>query len=156
MIRRSFSSKSPLTVKPLYTTLVRQILETVSPVWNPHMQKDIAELDKIQHRAERLCDPRITFQDLSQRRFRADMCETYKILHHEYRLEPDKFFTLSDDNLRGHNFKLSKQRSRTYIRKNYFSNRVVNAWNKLDNKTVNANNLSTFKERLELGADARA
>ena len=84
------------------------------------------------------------------------MCETYKILYHEYRLEPDKFFTLSDDNLRGHCFKLSEQRSRSDIRKNYFSNRVVNAWNKLDDKTVNANNLSTFKELLEQAADARA
>ena len=31
MIRRSFSNKSHLTVIPLYTTLVRPILETVSP-----------------------------------------------------------------------------------------------------------------------------
>ena len=66
------------------------------------MLKDIVELDKIQHRAERLCDARITFQNLSQRRLRAEMCETYKILHHEYSLKSDKFFTLSDDNLRGH------------------------------------------------------
>ena len=53
------------------------------------MQKDIAELDKIKHRAVRLCDPMITFQDLSQRRFRANMCERYKILDHLYRLKPE-------------------------------------------------------------------
>ena len=119
MICRSFSNKNHFTVKPLYTTIVRPILETVSPAWNPYMQEDIAK------RAERLCDPRIMFQDLSQRRLRADMCEMYKILYHEYRIEPDKFFTLSDDNLRGHSFKLSKQRSRTDLRKNNLSNKVV-------------------------------
>ena len=84
------------------------------------------------------------------------MCETYKILNHEYKLSPHDFFELSEDNLRGHNLKLSKQRFRTDIRRNFFSNRVVNEWNNLDNKTVTANNLCTFKERLELGADARA
>ena len=77
-------------------------------------------------------------------------------LNRQYELNPDNFFTLSEDNLRGHSFKLSKHSSRTDIRKNYFSNRVVNEWNKLDDTTVTANNLSTFKERLELGADARA
>ena len=156
MIRRCFSNKSYLTIKPLYTTLVRPILESVSTAWNPSLQRDITELDKIQSRAEKLCTPRIKFQDLSERRRRADMCETYKILNHEYKLNPRDFFELSDDDLRGHNLKLSKQRSRTDIRRNFFSNRVVNEWNNLDNKTVPANNLCTFKERLELGADARA
>ena len=156
MIRRCFSNKSQLTVKPLYTTLVRPILETVSSAWSPYTQKDIAELDKIQHRAERLCEPRIHFQDLSERRDRVDMCETYKILNREYKLNPNDFFELGVDNLRGHDLKLVKQRSRTDIRRHFFSNRVVNKWNKLSNKVITANNISTFKERLELGADARA
>ena len=156
MIRRSFSNKSHLTIIPLYTTLVRPILETVSPAWSPHTQKDIYELDKIQRRAERLCDPRIKFQDLSERRARADICETYKILHRDYKLNPSDFFTLSEDNRRGHDLKLVKQRSCTDIRKHFFSNRVINQWNKLSNDVITANNISTFKERLELGADARA
>ena len=70
------------------------------------MQTDTAELDKIQHRVERLWDPKITFRDLSQWRFRADMCETYKILHYEYGPNPDN--ALNDNFLRGYSFKLLK------------------------------------------------
>ena len=84
------------------------------------------------------------------------MCETFKILNRKYKIDPSDFFELCDDNRRGHSLKLAKERSRTDIRRNFFSNRVVNYWNNLDNETVTANTVSTFKERLELGADARA
>ena len=53
MIRRCFSNKSADTIKPLYTTLVRPISKTVSSAWNPWLHKDISELDRIQHRAEK-------------------------------------------------------------------------------------------------------
>ena len=61
MMRRSFSNKSPFTVNPLNTTLVRPILESVAPAWNPHLQKDIAELDKLEPSTESHCNQRITF-----------------------------------------------------------------------------------------------
>ena len=120
------------------------------------LHSDIAELDTIQHRAEKLGNPRIRFQNLSERRLRTDMCETFKILNRKYKIDPRDFFELCGDNRRGHSLKLAKKRSSTDIRRNLFSHRVVNYWNNLDNETVTANSVSTFKERLELGADARA
>ena len=125
-------------------------MESVSPAWNPHLQKDIAELDKRSHRVERLCDPRITFEALSQRRLRADMCETYKIPHHEYRLDSDKFFTLSDDPLA-----TASSYQDSGVVRIYTKELLLIEWS-TRGKTVTANNLSTFKERLGLGADERA
>ena len=113
-------------------------------------------MDKIQRRAEKLCTFRIKFQDLSERRRRVGMCKTHKTFNYEYKLNPRDFFKRCHGNIRGHSLKLVKQRSRTEIRSNFFSNRVVNEWNNLANKTVTANYFCTFKERLEQDADARA
>ena len=44
-------------------------------------------------------------------------------------------FTLSTNVTRGHNFKLSKDHNRLDVRKNSFSQRVVNTWNSLKYET---------------------
>ena len=78
------------------------------------------------------------------------MRETYKLLNKDYKVNPEQFFQLNQDRLRGHSKKIHKQRSRTEIRRQFFSNRVVDAWNELDENIVNAKKVATFKTRLEL------
>ena len=78
------------------------------------------------------------------------MRETYKLLNNNYKVNPDIFFKLKQDNLRGHSMKVHKQRTRTEIRRQFFTNRVVDAWNDLDENIVNAQKVATFKTRLEL------
>ena len=126
MIRHCFSNKTDITIKPLYTTLVVPILESVFTAWSPSTQRDIIELEKIQRRAEKLFTPRIKFKDLSERRRRADMCEIYKTLNHEYKFNPLDFFELCDDSLCGRDFEFVKQRSRMDIRSNLFCYQVAN------------------------------
>ena len=46
------------------------------------------------------------------------------------------YFKQPAHELRGHSQKLMKQYSRTDIRKNYFSSRVVDIWNNLQDTTV--------------------
>ncbi len=41
MIKRCFTNRSPTVFRQLYCGLVRLILETNSPVWNPWLKKDI-------------------------------------------------------------------------------------------------------------------
>jgi hypothetical protein len=50
----------------------------------------------------------------------------------------------------GHNFKLTKHFARTDVRKNFFSNRVVNYWNDLPSAVVSAPTLDSFKRRLQI------
>ena len=150
MIRRCFTNHSPVVVRNLYCGLVRPILETNSPAWNPWLKKDIECLDKVQRKCERLCSQDLHLQPLAQRRLKADMRETYKLLHGHYKTDTSSMFTLSErSGLRGHELKLAKESSRTEVRHQFFSNRVVNAWNGLDESTVMAPSLDIFKTRLE-------
>ena len=54
LLRRSFSqSNSVSTKKMLYIALVRSRLLYASPVWRPHLIKDIRQLERIQRRASK-------------------------------------------------------------------------------------------------------
>ena len=46
---------------------------------------------------------------------------------------------------RGHDLKIFKQRARLNVRKFFFSNRVVDEWNNLPAKAVNAISVNSFK-----------
>ena len=50
---------------------------------------------------------------------------------------------------RGHSMKLKKDQFRLNIRGHFFSLRVVNLWNALQEETVTAKNLNIFKNRLD-------
>ena len=50
---------------------------------------------------------------------------------------------------RGHPLKLNKNRVRTDLRQHFFSERVINTWNKLDGDIVCSASLNIFKSHLE-------
>ena len=76
--------------------------------------------------------------------------ETYKILHHKYKLNPDSLFIRPNRDLRGHEFKLHRETVNTDIRKNFFTNRVIDKWNNLPAETVAAPREDTFKKKLRV------
>ena len=87
---------------------------------------------------------------LEDRRDRGDMIEVFKIVKGLDKLEQNKFFALEGTGrTRGHRFKLSKSRSRLEIRKNFFSQRVVNQWNELPDSVVEAESVNCFKNRCD-------
>jgi len=56
-----------------------------------------------------------------------DLIETFKILKQHLLIDSTKLFTLSPINFtRGHNFKLSKPKSRLLVRSKYFTDRIIN------------------------------
>ena len=65
-----------------------------------------------------------------------------------HKTNTDNLFKLNTSITRGHNFKLTKHFARTDVRKNFFSNRVVNYWNDLPSAVVSAPTLDSFKRRL--------
>jgi len=120
------------------------MLEYCIQAWSPHLKKDKSCLETVQRRATRIVKglkklpyetrlKRLVLYSLERRRLRGDLIETFKILTGKEHIDPSTFFRLADvtTGLRGHSLKLFKLRCRTTVRQNFFSQRIVNEWNKL-------------------------
>ena len=74
------------------------------------------------------------------------MITTFKMLHDMIDTDSKVFFERSTSVTRGHNLKLFKYASSSCLRKNYFSNRVINEWNNLPATIVNAKSVIEFEK----------
>ena len=70
----------------------------------------------------------LEFSSLEERRVRGDLIETFKLLKGIAKLDYSIFFELFVDcKVRGHTYKIVKNSFRLDVRKNFFSNRVMDA-----------------------------
>lgn len=103
-LHRSFKFKEITTMKTIYKYIIRPHLDYASPIWNPHLLKDINLLEGVQRRFTRLIPeisnlsyPRrlaaIKLKTLEERRRRADLIETYKIFKGLTKIDPNYLFT---------------------------------------------------------------
>ena len=61
-----------------------------------------------------------------------------------------QFFSLSNNpHLRGHSLKLFKVHVKSTARQNWFSQRVIDLWNKLPQSVIDAPSVNSFKNRLD-------
>ena len=95
---------------------------------------------------ERLVE--IGLPTLEYRRERTDVIQVYKLLNKIDVTSYDLLKVREATVTRGHNLKLFKPRSRTSVRKNAFSHRVIDNWNSLTTEVVQAPTLNAFKSRL--------
>jgi len=117
-------------------------------------------LERIQHRFTRMVpglkqlpyDQRLealNLWTLEERRVRADLIEVYKIINGLSAVPFESFFQLdANTRTRGHSVKLKKKSFHTELRQHFFSERVINLWNSLDEETVTASSLNSFKNNL--------
>ena len=93
---------------------------------------------------------RLNLWTLEERRNRADLIELFKMYKGLSGIKLESMFEPSTDSrTRGHSLKLKKHRSRLDLRKYFFSERVVNRWNDLEEVTVSATTINMFKPRLQ-------
>ena len=160
MIKRNIVFRSKLVVIKLYKALVRLRLEYCVQAWSPYVKKEIMMLERVQRRATRLIEGfkkhdyetrlrKTGLISLEKRRVRGDPIQVFKMFKGFEKIDYSKFFKLSGNDTRGHSYKLEKSRSRSERRKNFFSQRVVNAWNKLPQQVVDAETKDCFKNRLD-------
>jgi hypothetical protein len=161
MIKRNITCKNKNVITKLYKSLVRPILEYCVQVWRPHLRKDIDKMERVQHRATRMMEEckGLCYEDrlkvtglmsLEDRRTRGDMIEVFKIIKGINKSDMSNWFQLANsDRTRGHKFKLVKRGSKRDIRKNFFSQRVVNDWNRLPEEVVEADTVNSFKNRYD-------
>lgn len=161
LIKATFSCIDGDTLPRLFTTLVRPHLEYGNIIWHPRHRIDKLQIEKIQRRATKLIPhlKHLPYEERLQvlklpsldfRRHRGDMIQVYKIMNGLDRLDPELFFQRAEGRCtRGHKDKLLMHHSRLEIRKNVFSQRIVQDWNSLSELTVAATTLNIFKSRLD-------
>jgi hypothetical protein len=160
MIKRNFAYRSKEVILKLYKSLVRPHLDYAMPAWSPYMEKDKKMIEKVQARATKLIPSlqHLSYEDrlsqlhlttLEKRRQRGDLIQTYRIMNQIDKINPDTMFKNAEyQGTRGHTQKLAKTRPRLDIRKHFYSQRVVDSWNKMTESAVQAPTLLCFKQNL--------
>jgi len=76
--------------------------------------------------------------------------KVYKIIHGFPSFSFDTFFQFSYNfNTSKHSLKLHKRRDRTDLRQHFFTERVINTWNSLDEQSVSAVSVNSFNGKLQ-------
>ena len=158
-ILRCFVSRDRSVLVKAFLTYVRPILEYNSVVWSPFLKLDIERIERVQRLFTRRLPGMkklsysdrmklLNIQSLQLRRLYTDIIWCYKIIFGLTALKFDEFFEwVYIKCTRGHPFKLYKKRNVCKVRAVYFSERVVNIWNTLDNN-VDFSSLPAFKRSL--------
>ena len=161
VMKRSFCAMDNTSFTLLNKAIVRAHLEYAATIWNPCKKAYIDDFEKVQLRATKLllsishlCYPELLaalcLPTFAYRRIRGDMMETFKILNNIYDSRVTNFLSkINFSTTRGHSFKLFVQHVDFYIRKLFFSIRIVDICYRLSSNVVNAPNVVCFEERLD-------
>ena len=167
-LKKTFKFWTVNTFKRLYSVFIRPHLEYAVAAWCPYNKKDIDTLEKVQRRAIKLVKSiknlsyeerllKLGLMSLKERRVRGDLIEFFKInkgLSSVDWFHPNKKCYSLDvgepaSNIRGHKHRLVKQHTRIRQREYFFSNRVVDNWNRLPPNVILAENINQFKNRYD-------
>ena len=158
LILKCFHSRDNNLLMKAFCTYVRPIIEYCTPVWSPYYQYLIFKIENVQRAfTKRLFGMKklnylqrlkaLDVSTLERRRLHRDLVLCYNICQGVSELSIPLELGLSVT--RGNNFKLSKPNCSTNAAKYFYSSRIVNAWNSLQNTVVNASSSSVFRRQLE-------
>ena len=149
----------------MYLALVRPHLDYAAQFWSPYYRKDIGSMEAVRRRMTKMIQglrnllykdrlKRLNLHSLERRRARGDMIEVFKWVKGINKGNIDQVLEFSSqDRTRGNGYKLEKLRFRTDIGRYWFTNRVVNDWNRLGRHVVSAESIDSFKRRLDQSMD---
>ena len=163
-LRRNIRISSPSIKAAAYKALVRPVCEYASTVWDPHTDKLIHQLEKVQRRSARWVVNRynntssvssmlqqLNWKSLSERRQHARLTMLYKLskglvkVNTSTRLIP---LPHHSSTRRAHSHCYVIPHSTTQYHKFSFYPRTIATWNKLPADVVNAPSLDSFRARL--------
>jgi ribonucleases P/MRP protein subunit RPP40 len=147
LLLRAFKSRSRNVILPLYKSVIRPLVEYASPVWNPLLRKDVAEIESVQrHITKKIKEVRgLSYEErlralglptLEQRRLLFDILQCYKIVRRIDTCVGVLCLRHRPANTRGHELMLSLPMARILVCRHSFSQRVVRIWNALPEKIV--------------------
>ena len=161
-ISRAFHYRDRKTFIQLYKQYVRPHLEFAITAWSPWTQADIQTLEKVQQRAVKMVSglrgstyeerlQELQLLSLADRRTQYDLIQTFKIIKGIDDVNVNIWFKLVGENPArvtrntSHPLNICANNPRCEIRKNFFSNRVVQNWNALPNEVKDSFSVSSFK-----------
>ena len=164
-ISRAFHYRDRKTFVQLYKQYVRPHLEFAVPAWSPWSVGDREALEKVQERAVRMVSgltgktyherlQEIGLLTLEKRRDQFDLVQVYKIVAGKEDVESSTWFNLTGPapdratRLTSDPLNIRKQNPKTDIRKNFFSNRVIDNWNRLPSFVKTSKNVNVFKQHI--------
>ena len=160
----AFKTRSTSFLLQIYKTYVLPILDYGSIIYNSSTTKNIKVLESVQsYFTKRI--PQLFFhnygyyqrleelhlESLVQRRKKLDLFKVYSIIYGHCDIYARDFFdfSINNNNTRTNGLKLRPEKCRYNIRKNLFSNRIVEAWNNLSRTAVTARNIASFKREID-------
>ena len=158
-IYRRFCCRSALL--KLYSSLVLPILDYNSLVWDPHLLKEIRQLDSVQTFACRMATKNWSASDsklqlichlpsLKTRRMYFKLCFLYKSLNHLTHIPNSLFMYRTSGSQRvSHDLQLFCPRANTNSFLISFVCSFVKVWNSLPYNVVHASSIQIFKYRLK-------
>jgi hypothetical protein len=168
LLQKTFKAIDVKLAKTLYTSFVRPLLEYGVAAWSPYMIGDIDTIEKVQRRATKIpsetrnldYEQRLkvfNLQTLENRRVRGDLIQQYKLNNGLEKINwvNDQIKTPSlsaegpANSIRGHSQRILSEQTRVNCRRNFYKNRVVRHWNKLENEIINCKSLNAFKNNID-------
>jgi Reverse transcriptase (RNA-dependent DNA polymerase)/Endonuclease-reverse transcriptase len=160
-IGKAFKYRDKKVFPQLYKRYVRPHLEFSSPAWSPWHQKDIEVLERVQKRAVNMVqglagltyEQKLTelgLESLYDRRVFADLVLIYKVISNKCTVNKNNWpslMTRTEQHTRATTdpLKLQVPFARTELRKNFYTVRVCDSWNKLPLDVRAAKSVRLFK-----------
>ena len=164
-IRRNLKHCNESFKQTAYISLVRSVLEYSCSVWDPHNDKEIKQLEKVQRNAARFVKRDysrhssvttmmndLNWKPLKSRRRECRLVLLYKIINNLVAIPPDKHFSFKQSkyNLRSNHSKqiITKSVDVDSYKFSFFP-RTINQWNELSEQEVNCKSVSQLKAVLQ-------
>ena len=166
-ISRAVSYRDKDTFLCLFRTYVRPHVDYCVAAWSPWTQGDKDVLENVQRRAigmvtnfkgktyeEKLAEAGMV--TLEARRLRGDLFQAYRVLNQVDDVDPGKWFTMAQGRggamstrYTGGVLNVERGDGRGDVRKNFWSQRVVDPWNNLPEEVKTASSLDNFKNGID-------